>query len=80
MSLSSSTKRQCVLDPNAKWKIKWDLINLLLVLFIGINTPYRIAFQDQDSEEWMIIEGLIDLFFLLDIILTFFSAYYDQRD
>lgn len=74
------TRKKCVLDPNTKWKIRWDLVNLVLVLFIGINTPYRIAFEDNDSLLWLGIECAIDMFFFADIILTFFSAYYNKRD
>lgn len=55
-------------------------MNLMLVLFIGVSTPYRIAFEDQDSLEWLLAESFIDVFFFFDIILTFFTAYYDRRD
>lgn len=50
--------------------------------------PVRIAFlsdddgDDDDGEEatWTTIEYLIDSVFLGDIIITFFSAYFDNED
>lgn len=50
------------------------------MLFIGISTPYRIAFEDHDSMEWLVVESLIDFFFFIDMVFTFFTAFYDKRD
>ena len=48
-------KKKCVLHPNLKWKIRWDLVNLLLILFIGVNTPYHIAFVEEDTLSWLTV-------------------------
>ena len=52
------------------------------VLIVGssIYTPYRIAFLDGQSGVILWLEALFDLFFLVDIALTFFSAYYNSED
>lgn len=49
--------------------------------------PIRIAFLTDDGGDddngntlWPIVEYLIDSIFLGDIILTFFSAYFDRDD
>lgn len=35
------------------------------------------AFMD-DSKEWMLLEAFIDTVFLVDIVFSFFSAYYNK--
>ncbi len=41
-------------------------------------TPLRAAFIDEDEIAWLLVEGIIDVAFVLDIIFTFYSAYYDR--
>lgn len=36
------------------------------------------AFIDNDSVVWILLEGMIDLVFLTDMIFSFFSAYYNK--
>lgn len=38
----------------------------------------RATFIDSESVPWIVIESLIDVIFTLDIIFTFFSAYYNK--
>jgi hypothetical protein len=45
-------------------------------VFTCCATPYRIAFFDEDELDWIIIDSVVDFFFLIDIIFTFFTAYY----
>ena len=42
-------------------------------------TPLRATFYDNDDDiVWQLVDGFIDLVFVLDIIFTFFSAYYNK--
>ena len=38
------------------------------------------AFVDDNSVSWMVTELVLDFLFFIDIILTFFSAYFDKLD
>jgi hypothetical protein len=42
-------------------------------------TPLRIAFVEKESLTWFIIDVAIDVLFFFDIIINFFSAYFDQN-
>lgn len=42
--------------------------------FIGIVLPYQVCFLEEVELEFIILNVLIDLSFLIDIILTFFTA------
>lgn len=52
---------------------------MLILFIIAIMIPIRLAFYEEDSLQWRIVNSLIDISFLVDIILTFFSSYFDER-
>ena len=65
--------------PNNPYKGIWDnFITFILILTCTI-TPYRIAFVEEDDLTWELINGLVDLFFLFDLILCFLTAYYTDE-
>ena len=66
--------------PNDCWKIQWDLLISIFIVLSAIITPYRMAFVDDNSVSWMVTELVLDFLFFIDIILTFFSAYFDKLD
>ena len=47
-------------------------------MFSCVVTPYRIALVPEDTIEWTIANNIIDAMFLVDIILCFFTSYYDE--
>jgi hypothetical protein len=51
-----------------------------VLLYTTLITPYRLAFIDEDTLGWTIAATVVDLVFFCDIILTFYTAYYDQDD
>lgn len=53
---------------------------MILLLFVTITVPIRLAFYESDTTTWKMINLTIDLFFLADIILTFFSTYLDEAN
>jgi len=54
--------------------------NVYLFRYVSIFTPYKIGFvEDGNFPEWDIWDNIVDFFFLFDLILTFFCAYYDEE-
>lgn len=51
---------------------------MLLVIYVAIVVPYRLAFSLEESLATKIVSYVIDFSFLIDIILTFFTAFYDE--
>lgn len=49
-----------------------------MLLFSCTTTPYRIALVEVDSVEWMVTNAVVDVLFLIDIVLIFNTAYYDE--
>lgn len=65
--------------PDDPWKVKFDILITFLLFFVMFVTPYRIAFVEIDDYLWVFIDEFIDLVFLVDIIITFFTAYYNSK-
>ncbi|CAI2381160.1 unnamed protein product [Moneuplotes crassus] len=67
--------------PDMKPKQYWDLTITLLVIISGILTPLRLAFvENEDSFSWLLLDTVIDLFFLADIIINFFTVYTNRSE
>jgi hypothetical protein len=62
------------LDPESKGKQIWDAWCLLLLLYCSFAVPYNIAF-DTTSEEVDSVDISINVMFMIDISLTFVTAY-----
>ena len=70
---------KCIINPTALWKTIWNVIGLMLIMFLAITVPYRIPFEDTTPEEWVLLDITIDTIFLFDVILNFFTAYEDEN-
>ena len=51
-----------------------------LLLFTAVVTPFRISFYDEEPLEWIITNTIVDVLFAIDIVLNFFSAYFDSSE
>ena len=45
----------------------------------AIFTPWQLAFVEDETVMWTILNAIIDFSFLIDIIITFFTAYFDEK-
>ena len=70
---------QCFIKPNSKWKMVWDFYIVFLLLIVSILVPYRLAFFATEDSTWRYIYLIIDACFLVDMILTFFTALLDPK-
>lgn len=63
--------------PNNTFKHKWDFYIVVLLIFVAIVLPYQVAFFEKTGKTWKFINYFVDFSFLIDIVLTFFSAQVD---
>jgi hypothetical protein len=73
-----------IIYPEEQWRQKWELFITLLLLYTCCATPYVLAFASSESEinsVWDVMDSefFVDIFFLVDIILNFFFAYYNSE-
>lgn len=64
----------CVLMPNGRVRACWDTISLLLIVYVSLFLPYRLAFLDGWLLGLEVTDLCIDAFFMADIVLSFFTA------
>lgn len=63
-----------LIDPHSMFKKLWDLVMLFLTLYAATIVPYSIAFGE-DGLDYDYFELAVDVFFILDMIITFFTPY-----
>ena len=73
------TKAKCVILPDNKHKIRWNVWISILLLYTGIVVPIKVAFFDKPSLSGILLDCMIYLCFITDVVLTFFTAY-ERRD
>uniref|UniRef100_A0A0G4G5H8 Cyclic nucleotide-binding domain-containing protein n=1 Tax=Chromera velia CCMP2878 TaxID=1169474 RepID=A0A0G4G5H8_9ALVE len=68
--------KECILNPYGSMRISFDVVLLMCVIFVAIMTPMKICFDwPIDNLGWFIFDRLIDLVFILDVVLNFFTAH-----
>lgn len=64
-----------IIMPQSRFKLAWNLIIVVLLLYTATYMPFRICFIDSDSTGALLVfEDLVDTLFGLDILVNFNSA------
>ena len=58
-------------------KIAWDLFVMMLALWNCVTIPYDVSFEPDKHTIFTILEVLVDIFFAIDICLTFRTSFVD---
>ena len=71
-----------ILDPRSVFKAVWNICIIFLLAWTGLISPYRISFFTDDEMNQLDIfhymDSLIDIFFAVDIMVNFITAYEDR--
>jgi len=77
-----------VIEPDTKFKIFWNSLILVMVLYTASVSPLRLAFYNDTvfaldkmtawAAFFTIFDVVVDIIFSVDIIINFFSAYERQ--
>ena len=70
--------RMKVIREHSNFRISWDLLILILILISCTLIPFQIVFRHAAYKLGSEIIYLIDLIFLIDILLNFFTSYRHQ--
>jgi hypothetical protein len=49
-------------------------------MYATLITPFNVAFHESTSTAWIVVDTLVDIGFFADLLLEFFTAYYDEDD
>jgi hypothetical protein len=65
---------KCVIMLDNKHKQRWDIFIAFLLIITAFYVPIRVSFWDTTSTETLLVDSAMDLCFVIDIVLTFFTA------
>lgn len=71
-------RRRCMFYPEDTLKGYWDLVISLILIITCSITPFAIAFYEQNDTSWNVFDFVTDIFFFVDIIIIFNTAFYDM--
>ncbi|TVU22842.1 hypothetical protein EJB05_32562, partial [Eragrostis curvula] len=71
--------RKFIISPyDSRYRI-WETFLLVLVVYSAWICPFELAYLRHLSWELFLVENIVNSFFAIDIFLTFFLAYLDQK-
>jgi hypothetical protein len=56
--------------PKGRFRLCWDGVNTMLILYFAVVLPYRIAFVTSWSTGWRVVNILFNVQLLLDVLVT----------
>ena len=77
--IKRNNRKCCIVYPEDSWKDNWDLIVSVILIFTCVITPFRLAFVEKDSIEWIWVNYTIDIIFAIDMLIIFNTAYTDEN-
>ncbi len=69
-----------MIRPDNPWKEKWDLLVVIITLYVVVEVPMRLAFPEFFQAGIFYSETIVTLVFSLDILLNFLTGYYEKGD
>ena len=69
---------QGILHPQETIRVQWDIILTIAIIYSTIAVPYRIGFESMATGSMKVFENCLDIFFFLDILVNFQTAYFDN--
>ncbi|XP_054777157.1 potassium channel KAT1-like [Prosopis cineraria] len=71
--------RRYIISPFDPRYRAWEMILVVLVIYSAWICPFEFAFLPSKQDALFIIDNVVDGFFAIDIMLTFFVAYLDSQ-
>nr|XP_043620860.1 potassium channel KAT1-like [Erigeron canadensis] len=75
----SATPRKYTICPFDRRYRAWEMFLVILVIYSAWISPFDFAFLDDKEGALRIFDNIVNGFFAIDIILTFFVAYLDSQ-
>eukprot|EP00854_Cymbomonas_tetramitiformis_P007309 gene7309-8702_t len=68
------------IDPRSAFRVRWDFCLGLLAILTAINIPYVSSFKTLPnfSEGHQVLFYFVDFLFIIDIVLNFYTAFFDS--
>lgn len=81
--LSDGTERGTdehrLIDPNSDFMMRWDILSIILLVFVMFVTPFEVAYLSTSVNGLFVINRIIDFFFIVDMVIQFFLMFRDEE-
>lgn len=67
-----------LLHPHSVFKVRWDMVLTVLILYSVCVIPFRIGFDEEATGGVLVFDICIDVFFGIDILVNLYSGIYDE--
>lgn len=69
-----------MIDPNGEFRKRWDMVQIVLLIYVAFSVPYRMGFNDPVLvwSGWFWFDLVVDLYFVSDLVVSFRTAYYNS--
>ena len=67
-----------IIMPDSSFKIAWNMVMIILLVYTATIVPFRTAFIDDASTNFEKFEYFVDFLFGCDLFVNFISAYVDH--
>lgn len=75
----SNKLKKFVISPYDPRYRCWELFLIVLVIYSAWICPFELAFLRDMPSKLLLVENIVNSFFAIDIVLTFFVAYVDSK-
>ncbi|KAK3253229.1 hypothetical protein CYMTET_37516 [Cymbomonas tetramitiformis] len=72
--------RRWVLMPYTPFRSFWDITQAIVLCYVALLVPIRVGFEHPATGAWFYFDFCIDLYFFVDLVLNFLTAYVDPAD
>ena len=66
------TEMRLTIDPRGEFMKKWDVLMIVLILYVCMVTPFEIGFLGPASGLLLVLNRLVDALFAVDMVVNFF--------
>jgi hypothetical protein len=73
-ALQSCREQGVVIDPRGVFRTWWDMLSIILVIWIALFLPYRLAFDIGEQAALGVLDLFIDIFFIVDVGLNMITG------
>ena len=74
-----------IISPDGTFRKRWDAMQIFLLAYVAVVVPYRIGFthdticnKEQGCSAWFAWDAIVDFYFIVDIVLSFRTGYYNR--
>lgn len=69
-----------LLHPFGLFRTIWDSLSAIAIAYSALAVPYRMAFELTPVGSAEVFDRVVDASFMIDMVLTFFTAYRDEEE